>query len=76
MTPNGRNTKAEQKERNVLIMENNGSILPYTAPVELYLYMTVSFYKDHNALLTTAILEHISLLRSRFWCSPHMASLK
>jgi hypothetical protein len=66
--------KVEAKQNFALISEPRIHV-PYNAPVELYLYTTVSFYKDHNALLTTAILEHIPLLRSRFWCSPHMASL-
>ena len=55
--------------------QNKGFSSLYNAPVELYLYATVSFYKDHNAFLTATMLKHIPLLWRRLWSSPHKASL-
>jgi hypothetical protein len=74
MSPKAKDTKIGRKGMLVLISEPRFHP-PCNAPVEPYLYTTVSFYKDHNALLTTTIFEHIPLLPGRLWSSPHTASL-
>lgn len=43
------------------------SLSPYIAPLELYLYTSVSFLRDHNALLTAAIPKHIPYHRGTLW---------
>jgi hypothetical protein len=78
-TPNGRNTEAERKKKNVLIMETTVSTSLYNAPVELYLYTVVSFTRtimSHNALLPTTVPQAYPPSCGCFWSESLAASVE